>query len=816
MKKRVLTIFLLLCVLVTMAPAVFASEDISVTITADEARHGSAVKRYLVGDIYVVLNGNGGEVTGKFTQSQLPTAVRDGYAFMGWYDYNGVEYTAEDALRSSVNLVLSAMWLPDGATHQVLFDANGGELDAADKSVINGGTYGELPVPSRDGYEFAGWYTDRTDGERITSDTAVELAGDVSLYAHWEPVRDGDLTFDIITYSFSNSSKAFGYPSGYKIPLERYIYMYGDTARARVLYESAGAWGGNCFGLSSTAGMFIQEDNAVDITAFNGGAEVLYDLNPSDSDDDAGLTLREFVEAMQIGWYSETVQSSASKNKDRLAELVSDVTSSKNTGQNTVVISMYGYTPEGNMIGHAVVGYDIIEVSDTESRILVYDCNFPNDSSRYITVTTDYDGAPVGWYYSMNDKYDMGSDYSGSWFTYVPYASYYEAWMSTQDEDMNVLNVTSDNVNIKDSNGNIVATVRDGQLETDRDDIYQTRDLGITADGDIVDNTGATIWLPSLDCYTVENADDGEFTATMTNVDQSITVTTTAGDVSLAVNDWTLVNYVSVDTPSAEYEVSLMSTLEGALKEINFSGSTEETLMSFAKVAGELYAIGVEAGVIPELKLENIFSYSELPMVVSKVLDYLLGAPETVAADGETYNDVSAEAWYYDEVTYVSERGLMNGTGDGNFSPDSAATRASVVTILYRLAGEPGPGGGGSFDDVANGMWYTDAITWAHDNGIVTGYSGSAFMPDGEITREQLATILYRYADRYAGMDVSAGADLSGYTDCGQIHDYAVDAMSWANAMGLITGTGNSTLSPRDTCTRAQLAAVLSRIDGIG
>ena len=174
------------------------------------------------------------------------------------------------------------------------------------------------------------------------------------------------------------------------------------------------------------------------------------------------------------------------------------------------------------------------------------------------------------------------------------------------------------------------------------------------------------------------------------------------------------------------------------------------------------------------------------------------------------FTDVAADAWYADAVAYAVEHGLMNGTSASTFSPLMTTDRAMIVTILYRLEGEPAVTGTSAFSDVADGQWYTDAVIWAADNGIVTGYDTGAFGPGDTITREQLAAILYRYAS-YKGYDVTASADLSGYADQDQISGYALSAMQWANAESLITGTSDSTLTPGGSATRAEAATILMR-----
>lgn len=171
------------------------------------------------------------------------------------------------------------------------------------------------------------------------------------------------------------------------------------------------------------------------------------------------------------------------------------------------------------------------------------------------------------------------------------------------------------------------------------------------------------------------------------------------------------------------------------------------------------------------------------------------------------FTDVQAGVWYADAVKYVFEQGLMSGISAQQFGPDSTVTRGQVVTILWRLAGSPTVSGK-TFTDVSASVWYADAVAWASANGVVSGYESGLFGPEDQVTREQLAAILYRYA-LISGKDAEKTADLSGYTDSVAISTWASQALKWAVGSGLISGTGANTLSPRGTATRAQIAVIL-------
>ena len=182
-----------------------------------------------------------------------------------------------------------------------------------------------------------------------------------------------------------------------------------------------------------------------------------------------------------------------------------------------------------------------------------------------------------------------------------------------------------------------------------------------------------------------------------------------------------------------------------------------------------------------------------------------------LAVDSSKFADVNPSDWYYDAVQYVSEQDLMKGTSDTAFSPNVSTSRGMLITILYRLTGNPDIAADCPFSDVARGSYYEDAITWGAQEEIITGYRSGTFGPDDPITREQLAVIFYRYA-RYLGMDaVTTAENLTGFADDDTVSEYAVAAMNWAVGAGLINGVGNGLLKPQGNAVRAQVAAMLQR-----
>lgn len=187
--------------------------------------------------------------------------------------------------------------------------------------------------------------------------------------------------------------------------------------------------------------------------------------------------------------------------------------------------------------------------------------------------------------------------------------------------------------------------------------------------------------------------------------------------------------------------------------------------------------------------------------------------PETPTAPTQTsidsFSDVSPDDWFYDAGTFVIEQGLFSGVSETEFAPNANMSRSMLVTVLFRMADQPQSGESG-FADVPKDEWYAGAVAWASENGIVSGSGNNEFTPNREITREETAVILYKFA-KAQGLSLSASGDLSTFADGNEISTWAGEAMRWAISTGLISGKGNGILDPKGNATRAENAVILQR-----
>ena len=220
------------------------------------------------------------------------------------------------------------------------------------------------------------------------------------------------------------------------------------------------------------------------------------------------------------------------------------------------------------------------------------------------------------------------------------------------------------------------------------------------------------------------------------------------------------------------------------------------------------------------MKMKKIIIIAAIILVICSISTALIISTSagTVSTDNAVsekdinkniFSDVNNDDWFRTDVEYVSEKGLMQGTGNGVFSPSAQTTRAMIVTILWRLEGSPTESNA-EFSDVNQNDYFYNAVSWAADNNIVSGYSTDKFAPDDNATREQLATIIYRYAS-FKKYDMTELSVLDAYADKNSVSEYAVDAFKWAIANKIITGTSNDMLSPQGFAERSQVAAILHR-----
>lgn len=266
-------------------------------------------------------------------------------------------------------------------------------------------------------------------------------------------------------------------------------------------------------------------------------------------------------------------------------------------------------------------------------------------------------------------------------------------------------------------------------------------------------------------------------------------------------------------TPS--YTVSASAGEGGSISPSGKTSVDKGDDLTFAITPDEGYV--VDDVLVDGVSVGSVTSYTLRDVAKSHTISASFVPDDGGASAWENpFDDVDEAAWYFDAVRYVFENGLLQGTSDTLFSPDLTTTRAMIVTVLWRMAEEPVINYAMTFDDVPEGLWYSEAVRWAAGEGIVTGYDDTRFGPNDAVTREQLAAMLYRYAVSQ-GRDVSVGEDTNilSYADAFSVSEYAVSALQWACGEGIVTGRDDGTLSPQDSALRSEFSAMLMRFCGV-
>ena len=662
------------------------------------------------------------------------------------------------------------------ASYNVYFNANGGTVNTSSKQVANGQTYGVLPTPAWSGYNFLGWYTASSGGTQVTANTAVSLTDHQTLYAQWTNKDGGPVVADV-SYSFGNHESYFNYPKDYKIPLERYTYMFGNNNAAYNEWAQAGNWNGSCFGMVTSAANLYMTNNP----------------KPSQLSLDASngeLTIKQFIEAMQISQGGSTIQKVRHDNFGAYSELVQAVLHFQNTGTQPVFIDMYGPPGHG---AHTIMGLEAYRDPDNKKDIIhVYDPNFPLDNDRWLDVYWNGQEYYTGWYYRFNDNENWGSSYGGSnragELSFTTYADVMSVWYSRGNENAltsSALNISTGSASIYDYAGNLAATVRNGEVTSSREDIFPVIDP--TASGSGTGNgDGVSLWIPS-EYFTVVNEDeDGKkLSVTVSGQDSSLKVSTSADRVMFYADEAAGASVAVVNGKDESYEMVLSS---GGTEEVRLTGTTKEGLPTcLAQLSGELSGMGV--GDSAKLRVEGKAVSTDR---VAQTTAVSIVASTTPSAISSVFLDVPGGSYYAPAVQWAYDAGITNGTGLGFFSPERTCTRAEALTFLWRALGCPVSSAAiQPFADVQESDYYYDAAVWAAGSGVALGTDAAHFSPSRTCTDEEFLTFLWRALDK--------PGQRTGFTG----YDNAVE---WAREQGLLQDT-----DAQPPCLRRDAAAFLYR-----
>ncbi len=650
-------------------------------------------------------------------------------------------------------------------TSQVTLDANGGKINGQDSVTLtyDAGMAGSVfPTPTRSGYTFVGW---KGVGQAYYTAYSADLTGDVTLTAIWKETA-------------SNPDPG---PVGNQISVS--FRLIGSTLSdddVDLSEGEAGYHGAKYFTWIKTNSYTINE------------GETVYDLFVQ-ALENAGLTA-----LGQDKNYVKTIYAPSVCGGYALSEM----TNGKRSG--------WMYTVDGE---HPLFG--------------LKDCALQ-------------DGDAVVWHYVNDYAYEVHdwANLGGSGYPALGDSTYWNKWLEAEDRDPNasdssgVLSPSSPGSSTlvpkaTATNGAAAVKLSTSDITSAIKDVKEKGNTAIVITPEITGEANkVTVELPKSSLTTVASETDAGLTVETPVGSLTIPNSALASIAAQASGGTVTVSLEAVDnsslTPAQQtvvgdkpvYDITIAS---GGSSISSFSGGAITVSLPYTLKDGEDPS-GVTVWYLSDDgQLQQVAcAYDPETGLAAFTTDhlscYVVGYAEYVAAPVWTnpFTDVKPDDWFYDSVAFAVQSGLFSGASATTFSPSEPMTRAMLVTVLYRLEGQPSVTGANSFSDVESGQWYTDAVLWANANGIVTGYGSGQFGTNDSITREQMAAILYNYA-KHKGYDVTATADLSAYTDAAEISGWAQSAMQWANAGGLIAGTTPATLEPAGTATRAQVASILMR-----
>ena len=515
------------------------------------------------------------------------------------------------------------------------------------------------------------------------------------------PSVDGDISK--YSYAFDNSAKSFNYPAAYRFPLERFQLVYGiDFAKKmkEIDFGNGAYWSGNCYGIATTAAMLTRAGSGVIPSNFRNGATRPGELQVSDTNSEWGLTLTQFIEAMQISQYSATFAATRKQNQNQTSSLLSAMSALEQGGLGPLVICVYGKDKNGVYCGHALLAYHL-----DGQRLYVYDCNHPNDGARYITFSGN------SWSYPIFDGVTW-SDVNGE-ITYIQYEMYLMDWLNKghllgdpEQLQQVMLFINAADAVISDSYGNEIATFRKGRMVSGIDEAFPIPPLGVTADGASAARPQIAVWLPYTNEYKVTTAENA--TVSTVNVSKGVSVNSVAGGQTVSVP---LASTFGDVSPEQYFYVPVQWAVGRGI-----TNGTTATTFSPHKTCTR-----------------------------NHILTFLWRAKGSPAVTVRNpFSDVDVSGDFGKAALWAYEKGLVSGK---KFNGGTPCSRADVVTYLWKLAGRPSARRS-AFTDVPSNADYARAVSWAVECGVTNGTSETTFNPSGICTRAQIVTFLYRaYAE---------------------------------------------------------------------
>lgn len=696
----------------------------------------------------ITLNPNGGTlpVYSLVAGAALPIPTKTGYTFAGWYE--NPEFSGNPVTDiptdSTGNLSFYAKWTAN--TYTVTFDANGGSVSQT-SAVTVAGKLTSLPTPIYDGYNFLGWFTQKDGGDEVTTNTV--FTKDATIYAHWQNIPVIGVKLDKTSLTMQETGS--------------------DTLTATV--EPDNATNKNVNWESSDTSIATVDANGK-VTAVKEGSATITATAADGSGKSASCAVTVTEKSVYSISASPATLNFGSIYDDQAAPAAQTVTIT-NTGNQRVTLTQP--TADNYVIG--TLSTTTLEPNATATFTVQPKAGLAAGSyEENLTISgTGGTSASVALRFSVRER------------PYIP------------PTPPSVSEETIDAILDAEPGETVSVALKDGDTTLDAEVFETLAGQDITLE--IALEGGVTWSVNGTDIPADANLDDLDLGVEMNSdgipVDVVNSITGERGTVQMAIAHdgdfgFTMTLTAPLGAENSGYWANLYHyKVNGgeADREDPLGDDEADEQLSFETAA----RIGDDGSVT-------------LPL--SHASQYAIVIDDHSHAGSELpFTDVRTDDWFYDPVCCVYEMGLMTGVSDTAFAPNTTITRGMVAAMLHRLEDSPTAENAG-FSDVHDSDWYATAVNWAAGVGIVGGFGDGTFQPNAPITREQMASILYRYA-AYKGMDVSARATLDGYID--QPSAWAEDVMQWAVAEGLLTGVSEDRLQPQGPATRAQVAAIFER-----
>ncbi len=730
-------------------------------------------------------------------------------------------------------------------THTVTFDANGGSVTTTSAETGTDGKLDTLPTPTRSGsYSFDGWYTMKEGGTKVDTNTVFTAAA--TIYAHWSwSFSFADLPETGVT---NITVPAGNYYTGVAAK-DAFILYWGENIKTNGDFLLIDYVDTDINGYHSWMITFVDGVAGATDGGFAGNLFTILDLINSTTSDcwiNGTYSAIHTVTVENDGNGTASADTSSAAKGDTVT-----LTATPNTGyhfkewqSSDVTVSGDAFTmPEKDVTVKA-----IFEADAPTTYTVTFNMNGHGTQVADQTVedgnkaTKPADPTAEGWTFggwyedaAFNVAFNFDSAIEANTTIYAKWTKNTPAPAPSGDSTPTVtVPITGDENSVK-----VSATVS-GSTATIED--IKDADLAKVTGGESVeiDLTGLkkdvdTAKIPTATVEKIgEQAGMGVKLTTATvffdkTATQEISDQAKGNTVELVVDDIKEVSLNAVQKEAVQkldiariIDAYLVSGGTKLCTEGNggFNGGKAKVILPYELKSGSTAAnysvyYVAEDGTLEKLNAKYDTALKAFVFDIEHFSNYVVAYDENACPQDETcvyakFTDADTKAWYHDGVHFCVENGYMQGISKDKFAPSGTLSRAMIVTMLWRLEGEPVVNYAMSFKDVPAGEWYTEAIRWAQSTGVVEGYSAEAFGPDDPISREQMATILYRFAKNHK-INVANANKLVGFTDVNKISTWALDAMKWANAVGLVQGRTTTTLVPEVSITRAEAATMVQR-----